>query len=173
MTMPRLGRIAPGAALAVVLAACEGPAPTAADFVLPAERVPGVAEVETRRIVSDDAPTRASADGRALDALRQRSIVSSADLRYRFAKAGTCKVRVDVFRDEAAARSDWRTRHHPEALSLTVPFDAGDEGWIWRDRMAAFRAGTVIVEFRASDDAAGMPDLARRYAAFVRGKLAT
>lgn len=148
-------------------------APTAADLRMPATAFPNVAEVSTRALAVDDGSAKEGATPPEITALRLARLASSAQYRYRIEgeRPGRFKVRVDVYPDEAAAIEGFRGRHLPEALAMTQPFPAGDDGFIYQDQYAGFRVGPVAIEIRAEGAAGRLPDFARSYAAFVTARL--
>jgi hypothetical protein len=145
--------------------------PTAADLQMPASAFADVAEVSTRALAVDDG--REGAAPPEITALRRIGLASAAQYRYRIAgeRPAQLKVRLDVFRDEAAAKAQFRGRHLPQALAMTEPFAAGDDGFLYRDQFAGFRVGPVIVEIRAAKPGGRLPEFARSYAEFVTARL--
>jgi hypothetical protein len=148
-------------------------APTAADLQMPATAFPDVGEVSTRTLAVDDGSAKEGATPPEVTALRLARLASSAQYRYRIdgKKPGRFKVRVDVYPDEAAAIEGFRGRHLPEALAMTQPLAAGDDGFIYQDQYAGFRVGPVAIEIRAEGAAGRLPDFARSYADFVIARL--
>ena len=148
-------------------------APTAADLQMPATAFPDVAEVSTRALAVDDGSAKEGAVPPEITVLRRTGLASSAQYRYRIGgeRPGQLKVRIDVFRDEATAIAQFRGRHLPEALAMTQPFPAGDDGFIYQDQYAGFRVGPVAIEIRAEGAAGRLPDFARSYADFVVSRL--
>jgi hypothetical protein len=148
-------------------------APTAADLQMPAAAFPEVTEVSTRALAVDDGSAKEGATPPEITVLRQTGLASSAQYRYRIGgeRPGQLKVRIDVFRDEATATKQFRGRHMPEALAMTQPFAAGDDGFIYQDQYAGFRVGPVAIEIRAEGAAGRLPDFARSYADFVVARL--
>ncbi|HEX6901240.1 MAG TPA: hypothetical protein VF789_16060 [Thermoanaerobaculia bacterium] len=148
-------------------------APTAADLQMPAAAFPNVAEVSTRALAVDDGNAKEGATPPEITALRLAGLASSAQYRYRIdgERPGQFKVRVDVYPDEATATERFRGHHLPEALAMTQPFAAGDDGFIYQDQYAGFRVGPVAVEIRAEGAAGRLPDFARSYADFVIARL--
>lgn len=154
--------------------ATEGHArPSAADLQMPPELSADVAEVITRALAVDDGSTQEGATPPEVTALRLAGLSSAAQYRYRIGgeRSGMFKVRVDVFRDEATGIAQFRGRHLPQALAMTQPLEAGDDGFIYRDEYAGFRVGAVVVEIRAEGAKGRLPDFARSYAAFVTSRL--
>lgn len=147
--------------------------PSAADLQMPPEFSADIAEVTTRALAVDDGRTQEGATPPEITALRLAGLASAAQYRYRVGgeRPGLFKVRVDVFRDEAAGIAQFRGRHLPQALAMTQPFDAGDDGFIYRDEYAGFRVGPIVVEIRAEGASGRLPDFARSYAAFVAARL--
>lgn len=147
--------------------------PTAADLQMPATAFPDIAEVITRALAVDDGLAKEGATPPEITVLRRTGLASSAQYRYRVGgeRPGQFKVRVDVFRDEATASAQFRGRHLPEALAMTQPLAVGDDGFIYQDQYAGFRAGPVAVEIRAEGAAGRLADFARSYAAFVAARL--
>jgi len=156
--------------LACAIGACSRPPLTAESLRLPIERAAGFSEVETRLIVGDDAAHRAAAGEKTLEQMRRANISSAAEYLYLAGtpSSGRIKVRVELFVDEPAAQANWKTRHRPEALAMTQPFNAGDEGWIYSDQMAGVRVGRSILEFRAKGKVPGLAAFARTYADYAR-----
>ena len=148
-------------------------APTAADLQMPATAFPDVAEVSTRTLAVDDGSVKEGAAPPEITVLRRTGLASSAQYRYSIGgeRPGRFKVRIDVFRDEATAIAQFRGRHLPEALAMTQPFPAGDDGFIYQDQYAGFRVGPVAIEIRAEGAAGRLPDFARSYADFVVSRL--
>lgn len=148
-------------------------APTAADLQMPAAAFPDVAEISTRTLAVDDGSAAEGATPPEITVLRQAGLASSAQYRYRIGgeRPGQFKVRIDVFRDEATATTQFRGRHMPEALAMTQPFAAGDDGFIYQDQYAGFRVGPVAVEIRAEGAGGRLPDFARSYADFLIARL--
>ncbi|HEX5760416.1 MAG TPA: hypothetical protein VF121_14605 [Thermoanaerobaculia bacterium] len=149
------------------------PAPTAADLQMPAAAFADVAEVTTRTLAVDDPKAPAEPTPPEVVALRRAGLASAAQYRYQIAgeKPGRFRVRVDVFRDEPTAATQFRGRHLPQALAMTEPLAAGDDGFIYRDEYAGFRVGPVAVEIRAEGAPGRLPEFARAYAEFVAGRL--
>lgn len=145
--------------------------PTAADLQMPATAFADVAEVSTRALAVDDG--RKGATPPEITALRRIGLASAAQYRYRIAgeRPAHLKVRVDVFPDETAAKAQFRGRHLPQALAMTEPFAAGDDGFIYLDQFAGFRVGPVTVEIRAAEPGGRLAEFARSYAAFVTARL--
>jgi hypothetical protein len=158
--------------LALVLAGSAPAAVTAADLQMPAAAFPEIAEVVTRALAVDDGRSAEGAPPE-ITALRRSGLASSAQYRYRLAgeRPGRFKVRIDVFRDEAAATAQFRGRHLPQALAMTEPLAAGDDGFIYRDEYAGFRVGPVAVEIRAEGAGGRLPGFAAAYAGFVTSRL--
>jgi hypothetical protein len=129
------------AVLALALTACgsNGP-PTAESIALKAGDFPRIASIETLRYVADDA-----------ELTRVSGMLSAGRFVYNLAPpdGGEFKVRVLLFKDERSAQAHWQGMHRAEALAGTTPLDAGDQGWIYRDEMAATRAGRSIFEVKA------------------------
>ncbi len=150
----------------------EPAAPTAADLQLPATAFADVAEVTTRALAVDDGSAKGELSPE-IAALRRSGLASAAQYRYRIGggQPGRFKVRVDVFRDEATAVAQFRSRHLPQALEMTEPLPSGDDGFIYRDQYAGFRVGAVAVEIRAEGASGRLPDFARTYAEFVISRL--
>lgn len=148
-------------------------APTAADLQMPAAAFPDVAEISTRTLAVDDGSAAEGATPPEITVLRQAGLASSAQYRYRIGgeRPGQFKVRIDVFRDEATATTQFRGRHMPEALAMTQPFAAGDDGFIYQDQYTGFRVGPVAVEIRAEGAGGRLPDFARSYADFLIARL--
>lgn len=148
-------------------------APTAADLQMPAAAFADVTEVSTRALAVDDGRAKEGAAPPEITALRRAGLASAAQYRYHLGgeRPGRFKVRVDVFRDEATAIAQFRGRHLPQALAMTQPFAAGDDGFIYRDQYAGFRVGPVAVEIRAEGASGRLPDFARSYADFVTVRL--
>ena len=146
---------------------------TAADLQMPAAAYAEVAEVVTRALAVDDGRSAEGAATPEILALRRAGLASSAQYRYRLdgERPGRFKVRVDVFRDEATAIAQFRGRHLPEALAMTEPLAAGDDGFIYRDEYAGFRVGPVTVEIRAENAGGRLPGFAGAYAGFVASRL--
>ncbi len=147
-----------------------GPAaPTAADLALPAAAFAEIVEISTRALAVDDGRAPEGATPPDIAALRRTGVKSAAQYRYRIGgeRPGRFKVRVEVFRDEATAVAQFRGRHLPQALAMTEPFAAGDDGFIYLDQYAGFRVGPVAVEIRAEGASGRLPDFARSYAYFV------
>jgi hypothetical protein len=146
---------------------------SAADLQMPAELSADIAEVTTRALAVDDGRTQEGATPPEITALRLAGLASAAQYRYRVGgeRPGLFKVRVDVFRDEATGTAQFRGRHLPQALAMTQPLDAGDDGFIYRDEYAGFRVGPIVVEIRAEGARGRLPDFARSYAAFVAARL--
>jgi len=147
------------------------PMPTAADLQMPATAFADVAEVSTRALAVDDG--RQGATPPEITALRRIGLASAAQYRYRIAgeRPAQLKVRVDVFPDETAAKARFRGRHLPQALAMTEPLAAGDDGFIYRDQFAGFRVGPVTVEIRAAKPGGRLAEFARSYADFVAARL--
>jgi hypothetical protein len=154
--------------LSLAIAACSRPPLTAADLRLP-DGSAGFAVVEARYVLTDDGRTT----DRAIELMRRAKIASAAEYFYQPAPpaAGSIKVRVELFVDDPAAQANWKTRHRPEALAMTRPFDAGDTAWIYRDQMAGVRVGRAIFEFRAKGAVAGFVPFCRAYAQFAQKAL--
>lgn len=148
-------------------------APTAADLQMPAADFPEVAEVSTRALAVDDGSAPEGATPPEVTALRRTGLASTAQYRYRIGgeRPGQFKVHVDVFHDEATASAQFRGRHLPEALAMTQPLAVGDDGFIYQDQYAGFRAGPVAVEIRVEGAAGRLPDFTRSYADFVVARL--
>lgn len=137
---------------------------------MPVGRAPAYDSVETRFVVTRG--DKDSAMDRALEQMEKAGVFSAAEYRYLARTGGgSIKVRVELFVDEAAARANWGKRHHPQALAMTQAFDAGDEGWIYRDQMAGVRVGRAIFEFRTKGAAPDLPGFGRSYAQFASGVL--
>ena len=147
--------------------------PSAADLQMPPELSADIAEVTTRALAVDDGRAQEGAIPPEITALRLARLASAAQYRYRVGgeRPGLFKVRVDVFRDEATGTAQFRGRHLPQALAMTQPLDAGDDGFIYRDEYAGFRVGPIVVEIRAEGASGQLPDFARSYAAFVAARL--
>jgi hypothetical protein len=147
--------------------------PSAADLQMPPELSADIAEVTTRALAVDDGRAEEGAIPPEVTALRLAGLASAAQYRYRIGgeRPGLFKVRVDVFRDEATGTAQFRGRHLPQALAMTQPLDAGDDGFIYRDEYAGFRVGPIVVEIRAEGASGRLPDFARSYAAFVAARL--
>lgn len=162
-------------ALAVVLAACATipPAPVADDLQMPATAFPGITEVRNRAFVEDHPTDGAEAVTPESTALRRAGLTSAAQYRYVLGgeQPALFKVRVDVFRDEATAAAQFRGRHLPQALAMTGPLEAGDDGFIYEDLYAGFRVREVTVEIRADGPNGRLADFARTYAGFVTSRL--
>lgn len=129
------------ALLALVLAACGPKAPpTAESIALRAGDFPRIASIETQRYVASD-PQLAESSG----------VLSAGRFVYNLGPpdGGEFKVKVLLFKDEASAQAYWQGMHRAEALAATTPLDAGDQGWIYRNEMAATRAGRGIFEIKA------------------------
>lgn len=171
--MDRFARAILAVAL-LALSACSRPQATVADLRMPETHHPGIAAVTVRALALDSDDTQSPQAQKTAELLRGAGIVGSASYRYQVAPPGTgrYKVRIEMFVDAARAQANWQTRHLPEALAMTAPFAAGDEGWIYRDQMAGLRVGAVIVEIRAADGAVDLAAFARSYAEFVRETLA-
>jgi hypothetical protein len=148
-------------------------APTAADLQMPADAFPDVAEVITRALAVDDGLAKEGATPPEVTALRRTGLASTAQYRYRIGgeRPGQFKVHVDVFPDEATAVAQFRGRHLPQALAMTQPFAAGDDGFIYQDQYAGFRVGPVTIEIRAEGASGRLPEFARSYADFVIARL--
>lgn len=148
-------------------------APTAADLQMPAAAFADITEVSTRALAVDDGRAKEGATPPEITALRRAGLASAAQYRYQIGgeRPGRFKVRVDVFRDQATATAQFRGRHLPQALAMTQPFAAGDDGFIYRDQYAGFRVGPVAVEIRAEGASGRLPDFARSYADFVTARL--
>ena len=147
--------------------------PSAADLQMPPELSADITEVTTRALAVDDGRAQEGATPPEITALRLAGLASAAQYRYRLGgeRPGLFKVRVDVFRDEATGTAQFRGRHLPQALAMTQPLDAGDDGFIYRDEYAGFRVGPIVVEIRAEGASGRLPDFARSYAAFVAARL--
>lgn len=147
--------------------------PSAADLRMPPEVSTDIVEVTTRTLAVDDGRAKEGSTPPEITALRRVGLASAAQYRYRIGgeRPGLFKVRVDVFRDEATGIAQFRGRHLPQALAMTEPFAAGDDGFIYRDQYAGFRVGPVVVEIRAEGAGGRLPDFARSYAAFVAARL--
>jgi hypothetical protein len=176
----RRDRVAGAFAALVVagaLVACSRPPPPSAESLkLPLARAAGFGEIETRFVAGDDNEAHRGAAGPAVLAQLQRAgIHSAAEYLYvgGAATPGRIKVRVELFEDEPGAQANWKTRHRPEALAMTTPFDAGDQGWIYSDQMAGVRVGRLILEFRVKGKPPPLPAFARAYAEFARQELAS
>lgn len=162
--------------MVLALAACSRAPLTAGQLQLPLASAIGFSDIETRFVVSDDSEAnRAAAGAKVLDQLARARIRSAAEYLYvaDAPSAGRVKVRVELFVDEAAAQANWATRHRPEALAMTRPFEAGDQGWIYSDQMAGVRVGRVILEFRVRGKPPALPAFAKAYADFARRALGT
>jgi len=141
------------AALALLLAAC-GPTepPSAGNIALQRGDFPRIASIETQRYVEGD-PALASGSG----------VLSAGRFIYNLGPpdGGEFKVRVLLFKDEPSAQAYWQGMHRAEALAATTPLDAGDQGWIYRDEMAATRAGRSIFEIKARGGKGRLADFTR------------
>jgi hypothetical protein len=169
----QLGAALLALALAGFSASASPPAVTAADLQMPAAAFADVAEVRTRALAVDDGRAAEGASPPEITALRRAELASAAQYRYRIGgeRPGQFKVRIDVFRDDAMAKARFHSRHLPQALALTRPLAAGEEGFIYRDEYAGFRVGPVAVEIRAEGASGRLADFARRYADFVAARL--
>lgn len=148
-------------------------APTAADLQLPATAFADIAEVSTRALAVDDGLAGQGTTPPEILSLRLSGLASAAQYRYRTGgePPGRFRVRVDVFCDEATAIEQFRGRHLPQALAMTRPLEAGDDGFIFGDQYAGFRVGPVAVEIRAEGTGGRLPEFARTYAEFVAARL--
>lgn len=148
-------------------------APTAADLMLPAAAWADITEVVTRALAVDDGRAGGEAVPPEIAALRRVRLASSAEYRYSTGGegAGRFKVRVDVYHDEPTAISRFRGRHLPQALAMTEPFAAGDDGFIYEDQHAGFRVGPVTVEIAVRGEGGRLREFARAYADFVASRL--
>ena len=141
------------AALALALAAC-GPQdpPTAETIALQPGDFPRIASIETQRYVAGE-PQLAASTG----------VLSAGRFIYNLGPpdGGEFKVKVLLFKDELSAQAYWQGMHRAEALAATTPLDAGDRGWIYRDEMAATRAGRSIFEVKARGGKGRLADFTR------------
>ena len=140
---------------------------------MPASAFAGIAEVRTRAFAADDPRIEESALPPESAALRRSGLASAAQYRYLLdgEPKTQLRVRVDVYREGATAAEQLRGRHLPQALAMTEPLIAGDEGFIYEDLYAGFRVGPVIVEIRADGPNGRLQDFARAYAGFVESRL--
>lgn len=150
------------AALVMALAAC-GPRqpPTAHSIALGADEFDGIVRIETLSYA--DAPSAG-----------QPQLLSAGRYAYHLGPpdGGVLKVTVLLFADRTAAQAHWERMHRAEALATTAPLDAGDSGWIYRDELAATRAGRAIYEVRARGAAGRLAEFTRACARKAARELA-
>jgi hypothetical protein len=158
------GRTALLVAAALALAACgPRPPPTAQDLAPDTGDFPRIARIETLVYVSSD-PDDSAAPGNVLSGGRYAYHLGPPN-------GGVLKTLVLLFPDEQAARAHWQHMHKAEALAATTPLDAGDEGWIYGDKMAATRVGRSIFEVKARGAAGRLADFTRACARKARERL--
>jgi hypothetical protein len=163
-SQPERGRASVLLAVALALAGCgPRPPPTAQDLAPATDDFPGIARIETLVYVSND-PDDSAPPGNVLGGGRYAYHLGPPN-------GGVLKTLVLLFADEAAAREHWQRMHKAEALAATTPLDAGDEGWIYGDRMAATRVGRSIFEVKARGAAGRLADFTRACARKARDRL--
>ena len=151
--------------LAVALVACSRPAPLTIDALkLPAAADPRIERIDERSVFRDPG---GEAQDPGTRAMRAMGVTGSAFYRYGYRldddRRASLKVKINLYRDRAAALADWQHRY-PESLARHgAPVDYGQPSLGIGDRMVAFVECRVLVEVTEPHGSALVADLARRY----------
>ena len=168
-------RVAVLLVIAIGAGACSRAPAQITELRLPQDGFPGVVKVDDKSVVQVTAADDATAvrDRGVMQGLASQKITGTGYWRYWVgddSARGIYKVRTTLFEDAAASAAAWDRRYAPQALEGSEPLALGDTGFFYKNQVAGFRSGVMIVEIAAEGQAPQLREFIQTYARFVAGR---